>query len=267
MPLTLEFEETGAGPPVVILHGLFGASRNWRSVAQALAPQHRVLCVDLRNHGASPWADSMGYLEMAADVQALIARQRLHQPLLVGHSMGGKTAMALALQNPAAIGGLVVVDIAPVAYADRMTPYVQAMAGLDLAGLAGRAVAQSRLAERLAGLLAGRRADPGVVGFLLQNLVSHDGRFDWRLNLAAISAAVPGLSGFPAELRGRQYGGPSMLVYGTQSDYVTPGHAADFVDWFPQSRQIAIAGAGHWLHAEQPAAFIAALQQATGAAT
>ncbi len=262
MPLTLAFEETGDGPAVVILHGLFGSSRNWRSVARALAPQHRVLCVDLRNHGASPWADSMGYLDMAADVAELMARQRLHRPLLVGHSMGGKTAMALALQDPAAIGGLVVVDIAPVAYGDRMTPYVQAMAGLDLAGLASRAVAQGRLAERLADLLAGRLADPGVVGFLLQNLVSHNHHFDWRLNLAAIGVAVPALSGFPAELQGRHYGGPALLIYGSLSDYVTPADAAGFADWFPQARTIPIDGAGHWVHAEQPAAFIAALQQA-----
>lgn len=266
MPLTLAFEESGDGPPVVILHGLFGSSRNWRSVARALAPQHRVLCVDLRNHGASPWADSMGYLEMAADVAALITRQRLHRPLLVGHSMGGKTAMALALQDPAAIGGLVVVDIAPVAYGDRMTPYVQAMAGLDLAALTSRAVAQSRLAERLADLLAGRLADPGVVGFLLQNLVSQNDHFDWRLNLAAIGLAVPALSGFPAELQGRRYGGPAMLIHGTRSDYVTPADAAVFVACFPLARLMPIDGAGHWVHAEQPADFIAALRQACAGA-
>ena len=99
MALQLAFEDTGTGPPVVVLHGLFGSSANWRSVARALAPHHRVLCVDLRNHGHSPWTDSMDYLEMADDVRALIARQGLSRPTVVGHSMGGKTAMALALEK------------------------------------------------------------------------------------------------------------------------------------------------------------------------
>ena len=114
MALQLAFEDTGTGPPVVVLHGLFGSGANWRSVARALAPHHRVLCVDLRNHGHSPWTDSMDYLEMADDVRALIARQGLSRPTVVGHSMGGKTAMALALTSPASVGNLVVVDIAPV---------------------------------------------------------------------------------------------------------------------------------------------------------
>ena len=258
MALQLAFEDSGGGPPVIILHGLFGSSSNWRSVARALAPQHRVFCVDLRNHGASPWADSMGYLEMAADVLALIQAQRLRQPVLVGHSMGGKTAMALALLEPSAVGGLVVVDIVPVAYADRMTPYVQAMGGIDAASLASRGAAQRRLAELL--------PDPGVVGFLLQNLVSRNDHFDWRLNLAAIGLAVPQLSGFPPELLGRRYGGPATLIYGTRSDYVTPADAARFAELFVQARVQAIEGAGHWVHADKPAEFIAALQQALLAA-
>ena len=262
MPLQLAFEETGNGPSVVILHGLFGSSSNWRSVARALAAQHRVLSVDLRNHGASPWADSMAYADMAADVLALIQAQGLQQPVVVGHSMGGKTAMALALLAPAAVRGLVVVDIAPVAYADRMTPFVQAMSGLDVAALAGRAAAQSRLAELL--------PDPGVVGFLLQNLVSRNDHFDWRLNLAAIGLAVPQLSGFPPELLGLRYGGPATLIHGSRSDYVTPADAARFAELFPQAllpgHLHSIEGADHWVHADKPTEFIAALQQALLAA-
>ncbi len=259
MPLQLAFEETGTGPPVIILHGLFGSSSNWRSVARALAPLHRVLCVDLRNHGASPWAETMGYADMAADVLALMQAQRLRRPWVVGHSMGGKTAMALALMDPAAVGGLVVVDIAPVAYADRMTQYVQAMGGLDADSLASRAAAQSRLAELL--------PDPGVVGFLLQNLVSRNDHFDWRLNLAAIGLAVPELSGFPPELLGRRYDGPASLIYGSRSDYVTPADAARFAELFPQAQMHAVAGAGHWVHADKPVEFIAVLQQALLVAT
>ncbi len=258
MPLQLAFDDTGTGPPVLILHGLLGSSSNWRSVARALAPQHRVLSVDLRNHGASPWADSMAYADMVADVLALMQAQGLQQPVLVGHSMGGKTAMALALLQPSAISGLVVVDIAPVAYADRMTHYVQAMGGIDTAALASRTAAQS--------LLAALVPDPGVVGFLLQNLVSRNDHFDWRLNLAAIGMAVPQLSGFPPELLGRRYSGRATLIYGTRSDYVSPADAARFVALFPKAHLQPIEGAGHWVHADKPVEFIAALKQAVAAA-
>ena len=113
MPVELAFEALGSGPPVVILHGLFGAGRNWTHVAQSLAADYRVYLPDARNHGASPWAESMSYAEMAHDVLALIEREQLQRPFVVGHSMGGKTAMTLALSHPHALGGVAVIDIAP----------------------------------------------------------------------------------------------------------------------------------------------------------
>lgn len=259
MSLQLAFEEAGAGPPVVILHGLFGSGTNWRSVARALAPQHRVLCVDLRNHGASPWIETMGYLDMAADVRALIRTQKLKRPLLVGHSMGGKTAMALALEDGRALGGLVVVDIAPVSYGDRMSPFVSAMAGLGPEALASRSQAQRLLAQAV--------PDAGVVPFLLQNLVPRNEHFEWRLNLAAIGAAVHELSGFPESLAGHRYGGPTTLIHGTRSDYVTAADLPRCAEMFPALRVEAIEGAGHWVHADRPAEFIAALQRAADEAT
>ena len=114
MALNLACETVGSGPPLVVLHGLFGSSGNWRGIARELAATHTVHSVDLRNHGASPWADSMDYVEMADDVLQLIDELGLERPTVMGHSMGGKTAMALALRQPAAVGRLVVVDIAPV---------------------------------------------------------------------------------------------------------------------------------------------------------
>jgi pimeloyl-ACP methyl ester carboxylesterase len=131
--LELAFEESGSGPPVLVLHGLFGSATNWRSVARALAKSRRVLAVDLRNHGLSPWADSMGYSDMADDVLALIEGKGLQQPAVIGHSMGGKVAMVLALRHPGSVGQLVVVDIAPVRYEDRFTEYVLAMRNVDFA--------------------------------------------------------------------------------------------------------------------------------------
>lgn len=257
MALQLAFEDTGTGPPVVVLHGLFGSSANWRSVARALAPHHRVLCVDLRNHGQSPWADSMDYLEMAEDLRTLIARQGLSRPTVVGHSMGGKTAMAMALTSPASVGSLVVVDIAPVPYTDRFTPYIEAMRSIDAAA-ASRTETQRRLAERL--------PDPATAPFLMQNLVSRNDHFDWRLNLAAIGLSVPALSDFPSSLAGRRYTGPTSLIHGSASDYVAATDVESFKDRFPELHVHTIEGAGHWVHAERPQAFLATLRQALGRA-
>jgi len=254
MTVRLAFDSVGEGPPVVVLHGLFGSSTNWRGVARALAGRHRVLSVDLRNHGASPWTDVMTYPDMAADVLALIEQEKLDRPIVVGHSMGGKTAMALALLHPAAVGRLVVVDIAPVTYHDRFSPYVHAMAGIDTLAAGSRAEVQRRLAERI--------PEQGIVGFLMQNLVSRNDHFDWRLNLAALGASLPALGDFPPSLLALRYDGPVRVITGALSDYVKPDDAARFAALFPHARIEAIEGAGHWVHAEKPDAFIAALRRA-----
>jgi len=251
MLLHLAFEATGDGSPVVILHGLFGSSRNWRGVARALEPHHRVYCVDLRNHGRSPWDASMTYPEMADDVRMLIESEELDRPVVMGHSMGGKTAMTFALETPELVGRLIVVDIAPVSYVDRFTSYLDAMRAIDTQSLTKRADAMHQLAAKV--------HDPGVVGFLAQNLVPRGDHFDWRLNLAAIAAAVPVLSGFPAELMLRSYRGPAMLIRGSLSDYVQPADQAALAKPFPAMRVVEIEGAGHWVHADRPAEFVAAL--------
>lgn len=252
MPLQLAFEDLGDGPPVVVLHGLFGSSRNWRGVARALSAEHRVICVDLRNHGRSPWIDSMTYAEMAGDVRALIRSEGLERPVIIGHSMGGKTAMALALESPELVGRLIVVDIAPVSYADRLTPYVEAMLSLKPQATANRADAMRQLVER--GI-----SDAAVVAFLMQNLMVRDDHFDWRLNLPAIGVAVPALCSFPRELAARRFNGPATLITGSLSDYVTAADRAAFAGLFPRVQTVEIDGAGHWVHADRPAEFLAAL--------
>ena len=241
MPLPLAFEATGAGPPVVILHGLLGSSRNWQSVAKALASRHRVLCVDQRNHGRSPWAPTMGYSEMAADVRLLIEAQGLERPTLIGHSMGGKTAMVLALETPAAVGQLVVVDIAPVSYPDRFSSYVEAMQRVDVAHLTKRADANLQLATRL--------QDVDIVGFLMQNLVSQGSHFDWRVNLAAIGSMTT--------YRSLRFGKHLDLIltdlhsYRSEDPTAPDGANAftsrDFPNFFPEEVQIA-ADAGRTLN-------------------
>ncbi|KQP39026.1 alpha/beta fold hydrolase [Pseudorhodoferax sp. Leaf274] len=252
MPVELAFESLGAGPPVVILHGLFGAGRNWTQLAQALAAHYRVILPDARNHGASPWAESMSYPEMAGDVAALIEREGLQQPVVVGHSMGGKTAMALALAQPQAIGALAVIDIAPQAYADQFSSYVAAMRSLDVAAATSRRELQQALATRL--------GPNAPVDFLLQNLRRHGERFDWRINLMATSMCMGTLCGFPDALATRRYDGPALFVHGADSDYVPPAAVPRIRALFPRARLLSIPDAGHWVHADQPAALLRALQ-------
>lgn len=259
MPLQLAFEAIGQGPPVVILHGLFGSRRNWRGIARALSANHRVLCVDLRNHGSSPWAATMSYPEMAADVRMLIETEQLDRPVVIGHSMGGKTAMTLALESPASVGRLVVVDIAPVSYGDRVTPYLEAMRDVDTGSMTQRADAVRQLSERI--------PDAQTVAFLMQNLVVREEHYDWRLNLPAIAAAVHTLSGFPPEALLRSYRGPATLIHGSLSDYVRPLDRAVIAEAFPTLRRVEIEGAGHWVHVDRPAELIAALDLVPAPAT
>jgi len=251
MPLQLAFEVTGSGPAVVILHGLFGSARNWRGMAKALASHYRVFCVDMRNHGQSPWATTMTYPEMAADVRMLIESEGLDKPVVIGHSMGGKAAMTLALETPSRVGRLIVVDIAPVSYVDRFSVYLEAMREVDTGSLTKRADAMEQLVQRI--------QDVDLVGFLLQNLVPRDDHFDWRLNLGAIGSAVPDLSGFPDQLLRRRYGGPTTLIRGSLSDYVEPADQVVARKLFPALEVVDIEGAGHWVHADKPSEFRAAL--------
>ncbi len=254
MALKLHAEAVGSGPPLLILHGLFGSSGNWRGIARELAATHSVFSVDLRNHGASPWADSMHYVEMADDVLQLADRLGLDRPAVMGHSMGGKTAMAMALREPARVGRLVVVDIAPVPYADTLTPFAQAMSSVDVVAAASRAEVQGRLANSV--------SDRGVVPFLMQNLVTRNDHFDWRLNLLGITASMDQLCSFPAALASERFDGPLTVIAGANSDYVAQRNGASFHPMFSDVDVEVIEGAGHWVHADQPAAFLASVRRA-----
>jgi len=254
MALNLICETVGSGPPLVVLHGLFGSSGNWRGVARQLAASHTVHSVDLRNHGASPWADSMDYLEMADDVLQLCDRLGLKAPAVMGHSMGGKTAMAMALRHPQRVGRLIVVDIAPVSYADTLTPFAEAMRGADVIAAATRTEIQRRLSQTV--------PDPAVVPFLMQNLVMHNHHFDWRLNLLGISASMPQLCGFPSESLGARFDRPVAVIAGANSDYVTEFDGVEFRPMFPRVTVEVVEGAGHWVHADRPDAFLACVRRA-----
>jgi pimeloyl-ACP methyl ester carboxylesterase len=254
MSLRLATTEYGAGEPVAILHGLFGWGRNWATIAQRLATRHRVIALDLRNHGNSPWADTMTYAEMAEDV-----RDTLGGPAtLIGHSMGGKAAMVAALGG-APVGPrvghwverLVVVDISPVGYT-APTAQLDAMHGLDLAAITRRSEADR--------LMAADIPDPAERAFLLQNLVFGDGPPHWRLNLAGIEQAMPDILGFPDLPAGTVYPGPTLFIAGSDSGYLRPEHEPGIRRMFPAAEIIRIPDAGHWVHAEQPEAFLEAAE-------
>jgi len=251
--VSLSHRETGAGPPLVILHGLFGSGRNWRSVAGLLAAHHRVFLVDQRNHGRSGHAPTMSYHDLARDVGAWMDDNALEHATVIGHSMGGKTAMTLARREPARVNALVVVDIAPVAYRHDHDALLGAMRGLDLDRISSRAAADSALAPAV--------PDPRLRAFLLHNLVRAGARLRWRINLDGIAASLSDLVGFPPPSASGTYSGPTLFVRGEQSDYLRDEHHAGIIARFPAARITTIPNAGHWVHAEQPARFVAAVER------
>jgi esterase len=250
--LQLAVSESGAGPAVAILHGLFGAARNWRSIAQRLAAHYRVLAFDLRNHGASPWADGMSFPEMVEDLRASLAAHAVRRAALIGHSMGGKVAMLAALLYPAEVDRLVVVDIAPAPNPPSLLAYVRAMRALDLGSIARRGEAETRLAAAI--------PDAAERAFLLQNLVIGDGVAKWRLNLQAIEYDFSAITGFPELPAAAVYPGSALFIAGARSDYVEAKHDPIIRRLFPHARIRRIEGAGHWVHAEQPEAFLQAVE-------
>jgi len=252
MPLELAFSEFGQGEPLAILHGLFGSGRNWATIAKRLGESRRVLALDLRNHGSSPWADDMGYAQMAEDVTAIFATQGIEATDLIGHSMGGRTAMVLALTRPQLVRKLVVVDIPPAASSRGHLSYVRAMRGLDLGQVTRRKEADDLLAEAV--------PDVATRMFLLQNLVPEENRgLRWRINLAAIESAMDDLTDFPHFGSDARFEGPTLFVTGAKSDYVRPEHRPEIERLFPNARTVEIADAGHWVHAEQPESFLDAV--------
>ena len=246
--MKLAVTEAGQGPPVAFLHGLLGAGQNFGAVQKALAARgRRVLALDLRNHGASPHAPSMSYPEMAADVAETLQAEGAWPAAVVGHSMGGKAAMALALGHPEGVERLVVADIAPVTYPTPVfTQYVEAMRAVPLRPGLTRRDADAALANAA--------PNPALRGFLLQNLLFTGNPPRWRVALETIAREMPSIGGWP-ELPGT-YDGKVLVLAGDAADYIRPEHHALFRALFPAVRFETIQ-AGHWVHAENPIAFIA----------
>jgi esterase len=244
----LHFERYGHGAPVLILHGLFGSSTNWRTVAKRLGEQYCVYAVDQRNHGRSPHTDAFGYDVLAADARLFLDSHGIERAVVIGHSMGGKAAMRLALEHPDHVAAVVVVDIAPGREsADGLRPVLDGLLAVDPSTCATRSEVGRKLAARI--------GDARLRQFLLMNVTRGEaGVLRWRLNLGAISAHFAELAG-PIDVQGA-YFGPALFVRGEKSGYVRDVDRPDIARLFPRSSIVTIDGAGHWVHAEAPERFL-----------
>lgn len=233
---------------VVLLHGLFGMARNLSGVARALAAEHCVYGFDLPNHGRSPHSDSMTIESMAEAVLAMLNELKLDRVKILGHSLGGKVAMRIALDSPDRLAKLVVADIAPVEYPPRHQTIFAALDAVDLAACHSRAEVMALLETKI--------DDQAVRQFILQNLDKQDEHLQWRMNLPAIKQNYPALSaGLALGDNSQPFNKPTLFIAGGDSDYIKPEYEAATRALFPSFSYRAIAGAGHWLHAEKPALF------------
>lgn len=255
MSVELNHRITGEGAPLILLHGLFGSLENLGGIARRLQDDWQIHALDQRNHGSSPHTETMDYPAMASDVIAYMDRQGIDKACILGHSMGGKVAMQVALQAPARVERVIVADIAPVSYKPRHDAILEGLKSIDLNAVASRQDADQRLAEQV-DALATRQ-------FLLKNLerVPRDEQseggplFRWRLNLPVIDACYGNLSQAP-EGDG-PYQGPVLFLKGADSAYIQEKHREAIQQLFPAAELRVIQDTGHWLHAEKPDTFAA----------
>jgi esterase len=253
MSAVLSSAEIGSGRPIIILHGLFGWKRNWTSIAKALSDDYRVFTLDLRNHGESQHIDGMSYEDMAADISCFIKSNNLGPVPVVGHSMGGKASMILALTEPELIERLLVLDIAPIPYDRDYDDYIAILHGIDLSTITRRSEVDQAFEQAF--------PDRSIRAFLLQNLATDgQGSFRWRVNLDAIDNHMDDIMGFPDIDSDQAFEGQTLFLAGGNSDYVTQNHQAEIDRLFPNAELDFIDDAGHWVHAEQPDAFVERLK-------
>lgn len=240
---------SGLKEPLLVLHGLFGNQANWGMHSKVLAEQYAVIGVDLRNHGDSPHAPELDYQSMADDVRQLIETRELGPCAILGHSMGGKVAMQLALTYPELVTRLIVVDIAPVAY-DSMGPghhrIIDGMLSLDLASATTRAAAGEHLAKHI--------EDESTRKFIMTNLTrAEQGGLRWKLNVEVIKDQYDKLREKP--LGDKPFDKPVLFVKGSESGYIGAEHEAEILALFPEASVKVVMEAGHWVHADKPQAF------------
>lgn len=245
-PLTLAFDEFGDcnAAPLVILHGFFASSRNWRTIAKMLAERYHVYVPDLRNHGASPHSSVMDYSAMAVDLKNFLDQHGIGKAHLLGHSMGGKVAMWFALNYPEAVERLVVADISPTRYQHSFEQTITALRAVPLQAIRNRKEAEAALSDSI--------ADGSYRQFLLQNLQLKDGEYAWRVDLDIFRRTADNIVAFPEADKVLPYPKKVLFLGGGDSDYI---REEDVYRWFPEARIKQIADTGHWLHVQAPRQF------------
>jgi len=236
---------SGHGQPLIILHGLFGSSDNWFSLAKVFAEQFSVYLIDQRNHGQSPHSDEFNYQLLAEDLNLFIQEHHLHKPHIIGHSMGGKTAMNFAVKYPERLGKMIIVDIVPKLYPVHHDHILDGLHAIDVTKLTSRNEADQILSKQV--------TEPDVRLFLLKNLYrTSEGRFQWRVNLSAIDNHIEEIGA------GMQYmgtfSGPTLFIIGARSNYFKPGDETLIQSIFPNA-EISNLDTGHWVQAEKPKEF------------
>lgn len=247
--MELFYREMGEGQPLVILHGLFGFSDNWQTHAKRLSEYYRVILVDLRNHGHSPWSNDFSYELMAEDVHELFVHLGLTKVLLLGHSMGGKVAMHFAQRYPNVLEKLIVVDIGVKSYPQHHDHIIAGMHAVDLETIKVRSEAEAILKQNI--------DSDGVRQFLLKNLYwKEKGQLAWRMNLPVLEASMPEIL---AEVPNKEVWTPTLFIRGALSGYILDEDVSDLEERFPDSQLVTIENAGHWVHAEAPEEFLDAV--------
>lgn len=246
----LHYRTAGDGKPLVIVHGLFGAGDNWWTLAGKF-PGYKTFLPDLRNHGASPWHDSFKVTDLARDLAEFAEELNLGPCPWIGHSLGGKAVLELALSSPKSVTGVAALDMAPRGSEPRYPGFVEAMKAIDLDALPSRGDAVLQLEKSL-------DTDRGTIQFLVKSLASvDDAGWRWKLNLEALEKEYDEI--WKPLAPGRAWDGPALFLYGAASDYFRAGDEALAKTFFPRAEFQAVEGAGHWLHAEKPAEVVAAL--------
>ncbi|NMP32689.1 alpha/beta fold hydrolase [Thalassotalea sp. M1531] len=241
----LHHQIRGNGKPVVLIHGLFGSLDNLGMVAKPLSDNYQVISVDVRNHGSSFHEESMTYDELAADVISLLDHLNIKQADFLGHSMGGKIAMQIALNHPEKVNRLIVADIAPVLYPAHHQKIIEGLLSLDLASISSRKAADEQLSHYV--------DEIGVRQFLLRNLKTEQGKLSFKCNVNFIANCYTQI--MQAFDKNKRFDGQVLFIKGGSSNYITSEHRDIIVNHFPNSSAKVIAGAGHWLHAEKTVAF------------
>ena len=242
MAVKLAYKELGNGKPLIILHGLFGSMDNWMTFARKLSPYRKVYLVDQRNHGRSPHTDEHNYDAMAEDLKEFIEEHNLDHPEILGHSMGGKAAMALALKYTDHFSKLIIIDIAPKAYPVQHDTIIEALKSLDLKNIHSREEADEELAKHI--------PEPGIRLFLLKNLKRTPEGFEWKLNLKALDENLQNIGeGIETRMATEK---PVLFIRGSKSDYIRDEDIIATISLFPSASVKTVEGAGHWIHADKP---------------